>query len=193
MTSTGRAPRAAAGHPRARAACGGDLLEADHLEGLRRRSRRSSLLTPCIFRPNSTFSSVAVREEREVLEDGGRGPFVRREVDEDSPSRTIWPWEGNSWPPIIRSVVVLPQPDGPSSTTYSPWSTWRLTSSTATAAGEDLVNPMRSSPAERSGGRRWPPPRMRPPDPPCASLGGEEVVHGLDEVNGLGAIRVPGA
>ena len=28
----------------------------------------------------------------------------------DWPSRTMSPSDGNSWPPIIRSVVVLPQP-----------------------------------------------------------------------------------
>src|SRR5688500_15778553 len=39
-----------------------------------------------------------------------------------------------SSPAIIRSVVVLPQPEGPSSVRNSPASTFRLTRSTASAA-----------------------------------------------------------
>src|SRR5262245_10560930 len=57
------------------------------------------------------------------------------------------PSVGNSCPPIMRSVVVLPQPDGPSSTTYSPWSMCRSTSSTATVPpGKTFVSEIRSSP-----------------------------------------------
>ena len=37
-----------------------------------------------------------------------------------SPSSRIWPSEGCSKPAIIRSVVVLPQPDGPSIEKNSP-------------------------------------------------------------------------
>src|SRR5512133_2345516 len=37
-----------------------------------------------------------------------------------SPSSRILPDEGSSRPAIMRSVVVLPQPDGPSSTKNSP-------------------------------------------------------------------------
>src|SRR5262245_12402242 len=37
-----------------------------------------------------------------------------------------------------------------------------------------------------------PPPRLRPLGPPCVPSGGQEVVHGLDEVDALGGIRVPG-
>ena len=45
--------------------------------------RRSSLPTPCILRPNSTFvEHRPVREEGEVLEDGRRRPLVRGQVDE---------------------------------------------------------------------------------------------------------------
>ena len=33
----------------------------------------------------------------------------------------IVPLVGSSCPPIMRSVVVLPQPDGPRKTTYSPF------------------------------------------------------------------------
>ena len=37
-----------------------------------------------------------------------------------TPSSRIWPEVGSSNPAIIRSVVVLPQPDGPSSEKNSP-------------------------------------------------------------------------
>ena len=48
------------------------------------------------------------------------------------PSTTIVPAVGFSKPPIIRSVVVLPQPDGPRNETNSPLTASRLKSSTAT-------------------------------------------------------------
>ena len=47
------------------------------------------------------------------------------------PSTTIVPAVGFSKPAIIRSVVVLPQPDGPRNETNSPRSASRLKSSTA--------------------------------------------------------------
>ena len=47
------------------------------------------------------------------------------------PSIRIWPSVGNSKPAIMRSNVVLPQPDGPSSTKNSPAMMSRLTLSTA--------------------------------------------------------------
>src|SRR5690606_12677768 len=51
-----------------------------------------------------------------------------------SPNHTS-PWVGSSKPAIIRSSVVLPQPEGPSSVTSWPFSTSRSTSSTATTTG----------------------------------------------------------
>ena len=48
------------------------------------------------------------------------------------PSMERVPEEIDSRPAIIRSVVVLPHPDGPSSTMNSPW---RTSSETASAAG----------------------------------------------------------
>ncbi len=48
------------------------------------------------------------------------------------PSSTMRPPVGNSKPAIMRSVVVLPQPLGPSSVTNSPFSTDSETLSTAT-------------------------------------------------------------
>src|SRR5579875_190071 len=47
------------------------------------------------------------------------------------PYSRIWPAVGSSKPPIIRSVVVLPQPDGPSSEKNSPSPITRSTPSTA--------------------------------------------------------------
>ena len=104
---------------------------------------------------------------------------------------------GISWPPIMRSVVVLPQPDGPSSTTYSPWSTCRLTSSTATRRrrGRPSSGRSRSSPDPLGcGGGGGSPP------PPCSrsaialrhpALGAEEVVPPLDLVRAVREVRVP--
>ena len=47
------------------------------------------------------------------------------------PYSRIWPSVGSSKPPIIRSVVVLPHPDGPSSEKNSPSPITRSTRSTA--------------------------------------------------------------
>ena len=51
-----------------------------------------------------------------------------------SPSRTTLPEVGSSKPAIIRSVVVLPQPDGPSSEKNSPVAMSRVTESAASAS-----------------------------------------------------------
>ncbi len=48
-----------------------------------------------------------------------------------SPPMLIRPALGSSSPAISRSVLVLPQPDGPSSVTSVPGAISRLTSSTA--------------------------------------------------------------
>ena len=47
------------------------------------------------------------------------------------PYSRIWPSVGSSKPPIMRNVVVLPQPDGPSSEKNSPSPMMRSTRSTA--------------------------------------------------------------
>src|SRR6185436_15397071 len=47
------------------------------------------------------------------------------------PSKEIVPESGRSRPAIIRRVVVLPQPDGPSNPKNSPCATSRETSATA--------------------------------------------------------------
>ena len=62
-----------------------------------------------------------------------------------SPYSRTWPDVGCSKPAIIRSVVVLPQPDGPSSEKNSPVSIARSTRSTAwtlpVVGGELLGDP----------------------------------------------------
>ena len=60
------------------------------------------------------------------------------------PSRTIVPAVGGSKPAIIRSVVVLPQPDGPRNETNSPRSAARLKSSTATVGPKCFCTPLSS-------------------------------------------------
>ena len=59
------------------------------------------------------------------------------------PASSIAPAVGSSKPPIIRSVVVLPQPDGPSSATNRPRSISSDSSSTATTSSNRFVRPMR--------------------------------------------------
>src|SRR5690242_21074624 len=54
-------------------------------------------------------------------------------------SDLISPALGSSKPATMRSVVVLPQPDGPTSTTNSPSSIARLTLFTAATAPNDLL------------------------------------------------------
>src|SRR3954451_18271629 len=54
-----------------------------------------------------------------------------RRMVTSSPSSRMRPPVGNSSPAIIRSVVVLPQPDGPSMTKNSPSATTKLESWTA--------------------------------------------------------------
>src|SRR5262249_35143028 len=56
---------------------------------------------------------------------------LRAGSETTAPPMAIVPEVGRSRPATQRKVVVLPQPDGPSSTTISPASTRKLTSSTA--------------------------------------------------------------
>ena len=56
-----------------------------------------------------------------------------------APSSRISPSDGCSKPAIIRSVVVLPQPDGPSIEKNSPRRMSKCASSTATKAPNRLV------------------------------------------------------
>src|SRR6188474_1902686 len=58
--------------------------------------------------------------------------------------RAMAPAVGVSRPAIIRRVVVLPQPDGPSSAKNDPDGTVRSRSSTATNEPNRLVTPLRT-------------------------------------------------
>src|SRR5450631_2734285 len=55
-----------------------------------------------------------------------------------SPPRKIWPEVGSSSPAIMRSVVVLPQPEGPSRQKNSPSRTVKVESFTATKSAKLL-------------------------------------------------------
>ena len=57
-----------------------------------------------------------------------------------SPSIVIVPAVGCSKPAIIRSVVVLPQPDGPRNDTNSPFSAARLKSCDGDGLAEALLD-----------------------------------------------------
>src|SRR6478735_6958001 len=58
-----------------------------------------------------------------------------------SPPRKIRPSVGSSTPAIMRSVVVLPQPDGPSRQKNSPSFTVKVESFTATKSAKLLRDP----------------------------------------------------
>ena len=66
----------------------------------------------------------------------------RSGADTTRPPIAMRPAVGCSRPATQRSVVVLPQPEGPSSTTISPAGTSKLTSSTA---GRPVPNFLRRS------------------------------------------------
>src|SRR4051794_2871204 len=65
------------------------------------------------------------------------------------PAMVMVPLEGSSRPATIRSVVVLPHPEGPSRAKNRPCSTTRSRLSTAVKAPNRLVTPLsvRSAPA----------------------------------------------
>src|SRR6185369_16819832 len=65
------------------------------------------------------------------------------------PSSRIAPPLGSTKPAIICSVVVLPQPDGPSRETNSPFSTASVRPSTAACEPKRLLRPASSRKANR--------------------------------------------
>ena len=93
---------------------------------------RSALSMPRILRPKATFwSTERCGKSAKCWKTVVTGRLAGSTPFSTCPSRLIVPELGSSWPPIMRSVVVLPQPDGPSSVTYSPFSTCRFAFSTA--------------------------------------------------------------
>src|SRR5471032_2426614 len=75
------------------------------------------------------------------------GGTVRAGEDRSLSPTKISPAEGSMKPAISRSVVVLPQPDGPSRQTSWPCSMRKKTSSTATAPPYRLPRPFSSTEA----------------------------------------------
>src|SRR3981189_2699571 len=73
-----------------------------------------------------------------------------RAFEETSRSPTlISPSDGSRKPAISRSVVVLPQPEGPSRQTSCPWSIRSDTLSTTASAPNRLVRPRNSTDANQ--------------------------------------------
>src|SRR5579862_3175687 len=68
-----------------------------------------------------------------------------------SPPSTTVPESGCSKPAMIRSVVVLPEPDGPSNVKNSPSPTCRSTFSTATTSPYVLRTPVSATSAGKAG------------------------------------------
>ena len=63
-----------------------------------------------------------------------RGSWKHTLTRSGAGSKSMAPSVGRSRPPSMRKIVVLPQPDGPSSATKAPGSTVRLRSRTACTA-----------------------------------------------------------
>ena len=111
----------------------------DLVADLRRRQ------APAAQREGDVLEHVHVRPDGVGLEHHAHAPLVGRrsicsaEVTTRSPTRT--PASGRSSPAIMRSVVVLPQPLGPSSVSIDPLSTSKLTSSTAATPPKSFRRP----------------------------------------------------
>ena len=101
----------------------------------------SSLSTFLRRRPKATFSKTSMWGKsaycwNTMLTSRRKGgtPTMSR------PWSRIWPLVGSSKPAIIRRVVVLPQPDGPSIEKNSPSAMRRSTCSTALTSCEPVAN-----------------------------------------------------
>ena len=122
-----------------------EAVELDQVEQLARPASRI-----CAFGGRSPAADA--QAEGDVLEDGHvaeQGVVLEHEADAalagrqrrstSSPSKRTAPASGTSSPAMMRSSVVLPEPDGPSSATSSPAGTSRLTSSSAVNAPNALA------------------------------------------------------
>src|SRR5690606_20639711 len=137
------------------------------------RSRTSASGTRAMRRPNATFSKTSrcgkiAYDWKTIAVSRAFGASLSTRL---SPNQ-ISPRVGSSKPAISLSSVVLPQPDGPRRVTIAPFSTSRVTSSTATTTappswpGNSLRRPTSlrstgttqpaSSEAHRGGGLRPP-------------------------------------
>ena len=103
-----------------------------------------------------------VREQRVALEDGVDVALVRRQRRHVALRRgTTGPRVGCSKPPIMRSVVVLPQPDGPSMAKNAPRGISSERSSTAVDLAEALRHVLEPHVHRRRPKRRRP--SLQPP------------------------------
>ena len=118
--------------------------EAGQMDELRAARRRASAALPSARRGCAADRRCCRRRVRcgNSASDWNTMPKLRLCVGTrvmSSPSRRIAPAVGSSSPAIMRSSVVLPQPDGPSRQTKVPCGTVRLTSSTAVKSPKCLV------------------------------------------------------
>ena len=115
--------------------------ELERLGGALRRARRSDAFDPQPV--GDVLADGHVREERVVLEDGVHVPRVRRLRGHVRAFKQDPALVGRSKPAIRRSVVVLPEPEGPSIVKNSPAGTSRSTPSTATTSPYAFVTDSR--------------------------------------------------
>ena len=119
-------------------------FEPNRASRLRTRDRRSRYaLTLDLETEGDVGVDRQVREQRVLLEDHVHGRRIGAStlVTSSPVQQDRDPASGCSNPAIIRSVVVLPQPDGPSSEKNSPSSIATESSDTAAACPKCLLTP----------------------------------------------------
>ena len=163
------------------------LLAAGELVGRRFTRRRGrpararprplldlGLSTFLRWRPKATFSATSgagtARSSGRRCWSAACGPAGRRRLRRRSGPR---PAVGCSKPAIIRRVVVLPQPDGPSRVKNSPLTISRSMSRTATKSSNCLTTPDRRTP----GSLTRTTPRSNPCSPRTSSIQAKSGVH----------------
>ena len=123
------------------------------------RTRRSisPFSTPLRLQPEGdVLLDAQVGEEGVALEDGVGGALVRRDARACRRRRSSGgPSVTSSKPAIIRSVVVLPQPLGPSMVKNSPSAMSRSIASTAVSSPNRLVTELRTTQGPASAARLW--------------------------------------
>jgi hypothetical protein len=114
------------------------------------RRARSAAGIPFIRSPNSMFCMTVLCGKSACVWNTMPSPRSRGSRSLTTrPSMRISPALGSMKPAIMRKVVVLPQPDGPTSTTNSPSSMVRPRLRTATTLPNALLRPtssMRATP-----------------------------------------------
>ncbi len=114
--------------------------QLDQLQRLAHLPARARHSEPCLSSQaeGDVVEHAEVREERVALEDRVDVALVRRHAGDVAPSSRMRPLVGSSKPAIIRSVVVLPHPDGPSSEKNSPGRMSQVDPVDGTDVGEAL-------------------------------------------------------